>query len=191
MDKKQNLVYQTFQIVKRLEERIGHIEKDLQAQTYLFSDPFEFAKLYNKNDYAVLFYYQGKYYDRNSKSTLYELIKPTITKEAFLKRKANEELPNYLSQYKVSVAIAHKLASGDLITTLGHIISPQAYSIRHYRNSQGNYVKMVLDQQEIQIHLGETIANHFITNAQNIKVLYLDGDFTNNRIENLQVLEGT
>lgn len=161
-------------------------------------DPFEYVSPALEN-YKVLIYFQGTYYEPSgrSKSALYEALKLTEPQvKNWLKNIEPRNLPAHMKRYPVEVALAIPIFTGDLITTLGHIVSPVSYNIRLHKPRINNTITIVKDGIGRPYNLGRLVYEAFWneTNLQedNLRILYLDNNWNNNRIENLQLgkLEG-
>jgi hypothetical protein len=180
-------------------ERINAIQRQLDTlinyhatmpQQQLGTNPYDFVK--DASDCKVLIYHQGTYFDRKGKDKglLYErlgITKPS--KENFMKNITDTDLPTYLKPYGVEVALAKPLITGDLITTLGHIISSRSYSVRLYKLRINNYIKLVYAGKVYDLNLGELVWETFNSKIDRAtqNIIYIDNNFLNNRIDNLEL----
>lgn len=190
-----NLQVQNLIEIRKIANDISMLKTELLARHYRYTNPFPFCPQYSEDNesFVVLLFYNGVYYDYKGrdKGRLYDLIKPDITREHFLKGVKPQDLPEKLKDYGVAVAIGAYISTGDILTTLGHIISPQDYTIRLYRSRISNEITLIHEGQKIKLNLGKLIMRIFVKHLpiKDFRVFYIDNDFTNNRIENLQLLE--
>lgn len=164
-------------------------------------DPFEYINPTLEN-YKVLIYFNGTYYEPSGKSkgALYEALKLTEPEtKNWLRNIEPHNLPAYMKRYEVMVALATPIFTGDLITTLGHIISSVSYNIRLHKPRINNTITITHEGVGRTYNLGRLVYEAFIDpNASekmeqhNLRILYSDNNWNNNRIENLQLgrLEG-
>lgn len=174
--------------IKQGQSELRDLFETLHSDRFSFIDPFEYVA---RLDGAILLlYHKGTYFDRKGrdKTALWERLGITTpNKTNFMRDVSDADLPAYLKQYEIEVALAKELTTGDMLTTLGHIISPKTFSIRVYKSRINNYITLQKDGEKKTIHLGILMVKTFIDDFDPATqmVWYKDNNFSNNRIENL------